>query len=123
MDNEHKELFNRISTLFTASVNKNRKDEIPGLIKNLKDYVIVHFKDEEDFMNRIQYPERERHFKIHQQFLTEVGSMLTIALEEGINASLLIEMQQKIVRWLVEHIGVVDMGYAEFAVRNHLEFS
>lgn len=57
IDEQHKELFKRVDQLFEAGKNQKAKEYIGELLDFLDDYTKKHFQEEEQYMQRIQYPE------------------------------------------------------------------
>ena len=58
---EHEELFRRVSD-FTRIIRSEedwnaRIDKVKETMAFMKDYVIVHFKEEEDYQAKINYPD------------------------------------------------------------------
>ena len=74
---QHKELFKRIDDLNEATVNyqpsynldKHANLKIKEIVTFLSDYVVVHFRDEEDLMKRNNYDKFDQHKKLHYQIL------------------------------------------------------
>lgn len=53
IDNQHKELFDRINKLLIAMKEGKGKDEVIGTLNFLEDYVIKHFTEEEEIQKKI----------------------------------------------------------------------
>lgn len=113
MDSEHKELFIRINNLLAALLNDDM-DSIKGLLAKLNDYIEYHFTDEERLMGQYQYPELEAHHRLHSQYIREFKHIEERLGTEGFNALVLIDIQEKLVTWLLEHIARVDQKYSRF---------
>jgi len=114
MDDEHKELFNRINALLAALLGQDSNYDLEALLNAIKEYTDFHFRDEEKLLEREGYPELEAHKKLHyafESYLDDIGHKLK---EQGLNAQLLIELQDKIVNWLLDHIAKVDNKYGVF---------
>ncbi|WP_127716322.1 bacteriohemerythrin [Halobacteriovorax sp. HLS] len=109
MDKEHKILVDKINVLVT-NLNSAQEGAIIASFNDLLDYTEIHFKDEEEYMKSISYPEYEAHKKIHKnliQLLNKHGADLRIGT---INKDKVVAFLKN---WLVTHIMGVDMKYAD----------
>ena len=68
IDNQHKELFNRINNLLDACTRGKGSEEIKRTLNFLSDYVISHFGTEENLMVRYNYPDYTSHKEKHEKF-------------------------------------------------------
>ncbi len=114
MDDQHKELFKRINALLEGMLGDSKGGDIDGLVNFINDYVVFHFADEERLMREKRYPKLEAHIALHRAFTAEFASLARRMKEDGLSASLLILLQDKVVNWLIEHIGKVDRQYGNF---------
>ena len=53
IDEQHKELFNRINDLVTAIKSATCTYKLPDVIQFLEDYIVKHFSEEERYMMRL----------------------------------------------------------------------
>lgn len=120
MDEEHKELFNRINALLKALISEKGGD-ITKLVGAINEYIDYHFRDEEKMLEKINYPELAPHKKLHKQYEDEFDRIEKILTEGKFDATLLIDIQDKIVNWLLDHIAQVDRKYADYILENGLD--
>ena len=101
IDNQHKKLFNLVNKLYDLQENANIKEEIREILYAFRDYTIVHFKDEEEYMKSIAYPKLEEHRKIHEHIIESLSDIITTPAGLGI-----IKTKMRVVakRILIEHI-------------------
>jgi hemerythrin-like metal-binding protein len=114
MDDEHKELFRRINALLVALLGPENHADTKKLITAIREYTVFHFNDEQKLMRDNRYPRYDEHKKLHDAFVAEFIEIERILLEEGLTATIMIRLQDKIVTWLLEHIARVDKDYGEF---------
>ena len=114
MDDQHKELFKRISALLEGMLGGSGASDVPALLGFIAEYVEYHFADEEKLMKSRGYPKFEAHKQLHENFKAEFQSIAARITGEGLTASLLILLQDRVITWLVEHIGRVDRQYGDF---------
>lgn len=114
MDNEHKELFNRINNLLKGLLGFDGDHDIADLVSKINEYIQYHFRDEEKMLESYNYPELEAHKKLHAIYENEFD-LIEKRLRAGeFDAGLLIEIQDKIINWLLDHIAQVDNKYGKF---------
>lgn len=114
MDEEHKILIGKINKL-VVSLNGAQQSEMENNFIDLRDYTVLHFSDEEDFMRSIQYPDFEAHSKIHENMLAQFGTYEKALFEGSLNKKKFVAFLKN---WLVSHILGVDMQYADFSRQN-----
>lgn len=114
MDDEHKELFKRINALLSSLLGKSKDYDIGKLVGFINEYIDFHFRDEEKMMDSFHYPELEQHKKLHAIY-EDYFDQIEKELKAGnFDASLLIEIQEKVVNWLLDHIAKVDKKYGVY---------
>ena len=100
IDNEHKQLFTIAQkTVSIMGKNDNKTfEELKEIIKSLFKYVSIHFKNEEEHMRLIDYPDINRHKELHKKMI----AMLSQLLNE-INNLNQIEIQKKVHTFINEY--------------------
>lgn len=115
VDNQHKKLFDLVNRLYDLEENINIKEQIREILYAFREYTIVHFKDEEDYMKDINYPELENHKEIHKHIIDSLSQIMHTPANLSI-----IKTKMRIVatRVLVEHIMNEDQKIGVYA-REH----
>jgi methyl-accepting chemotaxis protein len=114
MDDEHKELFNRINDLLKSLLGQGEDQNIADLVGRINEYIEFHFRDEEKMLESYNYPGLAEQKKLHAIYEHEFD-MIEKQLRAGdFDAGLLIQIQDKIVNWLLNHIAKVDKKYGIF---------
>jgi len=119
MDAEHKELFSRINDLLKGLLGQGGDFDLPHLVSRVNEYIQYHFRDEEKMLASYKYPGLNEQIKLHGIYENEFRIIEEKLRSGEFDAGLLIQIQDKIVNWLLEHIGKVDKKYGEFI--NNLE--
>ena len=114
IDEQHQELFSRINQLLDACNLGKGKEEVGALINFLEDYVKTHFRDEEELQRKHKYPEYDNHKNLHNKFIDEVTSLKIRLNESGTSLLLIIDINRKVVDWLVNHIGKMDKELGKY---------
>jgi len=112
IDEQHRELIERINNLRAAMSQGRSKEEIRETIGFLEAYVVVHFAAEEQAMLASAYPYEALHKAEHTAFIRDfavIKEKLERLEREGMITSFAaIETQRKLSDWLVNHIGKSD---------------
>ena len=114
IDNQHKELFDRINKLLDACNQGKGKGEIGRVINFLEDYIIVHFNAEEEIQKRNAYPDYPHHKTLHEEFKKSFSELKKQFEKEGPGVHLILRTNSTVVDWLIKHIGRVDKELGAF---------
>ena len=80
----------------------------------LEEYVHTHFKDEEALQREHQYPEFDAHHAEHQYFIEQINKLKKETSAEGIATHHVIEANNMLLKWLLNHISKVDTKLGVF---------
>lgn len=114
IDNEHKELCDRIDQLFTACSQGKGKDEIIKTVEFLESYTIKHFSDEEKLQRSSTYPKVAEHKEMHEFFKKKIADLKKEILEKGASVSVVSQANYFLMDWLLNHIQKVDTELANY---------
>lgn len=110
VDKEHKELFRiigEVSKLMMDKYKVDKYDDIVLLLNELKDYTEYHFKDEEEYMQSIQYEGLALQKIQHEAFVERLAEVNLDAVDEG-QDDYLEELLEYLTGWLINHIVKMD---------------
>lgn len=108
IDSQHKELIQRIDSLFEACNKGKGRDEVQKVIDYLGDYVVTHFSDEEGLQKKYGYPGYNNHKAMHAQFIKDFEALKGSFNKDGVTPSLIIKMNKLLIDWLLNHIKKAD---------------
>ncbi|MDF2923976.1 MAG: hemerythrin-like metal-binding protein [Paenibacillaceae bacterium] len=118
IDAQHKELFARVEEFVLALRSKeswdNKVEKVKETLDFMKQYVVIHFRDEEAYQKEICYPDCARHCETHAQFTAEVGEFIRLFEEQGFQEPLVQKFAGKLLAWLINHVGASDQKIADF---------
>ena len=112
MNREHRHLLEIMNRLFDANEQKADKSALKTLVKELGDYTVKHFADEEAYLASISFPDIEKHKFIHKDLLTKFGGHVANFEKAGTLDAGFFDFLKM---WLNAHIQGIDMKYGEFA--------
>lgn len=114
IDNQHKELFNRVNQLLEASSQGKGKAEIGKILQFLGDYTVTHFGTEEKQMAQSGYGGIAAHKGEHMAFLRDFGNLTREYDQQGASTTMVIAVQRRVCDWLITHIGKSDKALGAF---------
>ncbi len=113
-DEEHKIIIEMINYFYDHISDQSNEEIISSSIQKMKDYTQFHFKSEENYMTKYNYPDYHSHKKEHDLFIEKVQD-----LEDRFNAGGIIityEITSFLKDWLKNHINGTDKKYSDFFV-------
>lgn len=118
IDNQHKELFNRLDQLLTSVENGKGHNEVIETLDFLEEYVVEHFDDEEELQKKINYPLFSIQHAQHEEFKNELKKFRKIFEAEGITDELALNIQEKLLDWFKNHIINLDKDLGDYLIEN-----
>lgn len=111
-DEQHKHLVALINKLHKAMKTNAVGHVLSQILSDLVEYTKVHFKTEEEAMQRYAFPEFSMHQTKHQELISHVAEIQE-KLKTG-NALISMEVMEFLKDWLVNHIQGTDKEYGPF---------
>ena len=109
LDHEHRHLFSLVLALNLNSVDQT--------MEKLLDYVVTHFSNEQDAMDRSGYPALDQHLRLHEEFAAKIADFLVTG--DGWTETRVQELRRFLNKWLIAHIMTHDMRFGKWlAARN-----
>lgn len=113
IDDQHKELIQKINDLLMAIENNEGREESQKMMAYLSEYVDFHFGAEEKFQEEIGYPGISEHKEKHAEFKKTVAA-LTEMVTCGSMADFSSLVKKEVIDWLYYHIQGFDRSVAEY---------
>ena len=111
IDEQHQKLFALAHRAYKAANGHVAVNDIKNILIEFFDYMKTHFKDEEEYMKAIGFPQLEEHKKIHRQIVNDMAGMV----KNVHSVDVLKEMIATIAKdWLLTHILQEDMCYEKY---------
>jgi len=111
-DQEHMLLVELINEMFTIVRDKGDVTTLTDAVEKLVDYTRDHFSDEEEALEKVNYPKLEEHKEIHANLLEQVVEFQKQIAAEG--KDLRTDLYKFLRDWLINHILDEDMQYSEY---------
>ena len=113
IDEDHKQLIYLLDQCRKVADKQSSEILMNKVINDLILYTQTHFKREEALMAACEYPNFEKHHKIHQAIIKQVENMHEQLVQGTVSRTKLIIF---LTEWLVSHIGIKDMEMAKFCL-------
>lgn len=113
LDAQHRKLFditNRVIDLYESG-----STELLPAIRELVDYLAVHFQSEHTVMMDMHYPHFDLHSREHRRFTEKVEEFLK-DYQEG-NQDLTFKMAIFLKDWISDHTAILDIQYGEYLTK------
>lgn len=108
IDQQHVELFRMTEDLVNAVKNGATVEAYQKALGFLKDYVIYHFRDEEEYQASIHYSGIEAHKREHRQFTQTVLDYESRLKENGFDGKTMKDLAGTVTAWLIYHVVDTD---------------
>ncbi len=114
IDEQHQILFDRINALTDMGLKSFEKAETEKTLDLLTNYTVFHFGDEEVLQRQYNYPKHEWHKGQHQHFVDGLKKLKAEFAANGPSAKFTMDVNNLVIKWLVNHIEVVDVELGKF---------
>ena len=110
IDNQHKKIIDLINALNQAFVDNVTNEKIGEILDEMKEYASRHFKTEEDYFNKTDFPLKKEHVAQHEYFVTKVEDFTT-NFNNG--QPITFRLMKFLRSWWTNHILDSDREYVE----------
>lgn len=111
IDNQHKELIDRINKFIDAISVSDRNvlaSELENIFDFMLDYAQTHFSDEENLMAQHKCPILDIQKMQHQFFVMEARKLKFDLKTKGLTSEIIQKSQRILVEWVKSHISGMD---------------
>ena len=112
IDNQHMKLVELVNTLHDRMKEGKGKAALSGILNELTNYTVYHFKTEEDLFRKYNYPQTDAHLKEHDALVQQVVK-LKADFDNG-KSVLTLDVMNFLKDWLTVHIMGDDKAYTPF---------
>ena len=113
IDDQHKRLLDILFRL-ERMVNRGKDaEQMVKLLSEMSDYAKEHFRSEERYMERMDYPKLDKHKELHSKYNMGVLQFTVAHMEESEENPR--NVLNFLTHWWTDHILKVDMDYSNYA--------
>ena len=117
IDDQHRELINRINTVVKMGEAGKSKEETEETLRFLTEYALQHFSTEDDYMNKCSYPICYLHQGQHAGFVEKFVSIKERYEKSGYSRELSEELNAFLVSWTINHIATSDAAFGRYYLK------
>lgn len=114
IDDQHKELFTRYNSLIQACKERQGREAIRSMLDFLVEYVTEHFAEEEQYMQRYNYPGRVEHMQQHSELFQLVNKTYEDLQINGASVDVITSVNHTMLNWLLHHVRKVDTSLGRY---------
>lgn len=119
IDAQHEHLFKLLAQIQRQAYCPDQRGLVKQSLAALFDYTQRHFRDEEELMLKIGYPDYTLHSVQHDKLLNQVEDMMDNFRDGEIVA--VNELLLFLTDWLVEHIVGEDLAFSKYMGESSVE--
>lgn len=115
MDDQHKQLIELINKLYDRLKDQNSGTSTKDILNDMENYAALHFKTEEDLLNKYDYPDRQEQQEDHATYSATIKTMLASMNAENLSEKEMASRLYKYLRgWWLDHIVSLDQKYGPY---------
>ena len=122
IDLQHMELIARVKTLHESFLNGTNTEKLLETFAYIKCYINEHFSTEENYMTELNYPNHERHFKAHRDFIEDYLNLEQSLKQDGVTPDFSLDFNVRIIEWIKNHVFKEDIIMANFIREKETNF-
>jgi len=116
IDKQHQKIIDFINEINEVVTSQGSKDKYAGIIESMAGYANYHLSVEEEYFNKFDYPKKESHMDLHNQYRAKVKNFqekIKAETDENV-AKLAYEVIDFLEDWWIGHINNIDKQYTQF---------
>ncbi len=116
LDDQHRQLVAAFNELQGAMRSGQGSAQLLSTLRFLGEYAVKHFSTEESLMRVHRYPGLEAHRAEHDAFRADFARIMKEAEAARHRVAMTMDVSNRILEWLLAHIGRVDRRMGEYLV-------
>jgi hemerythrin len=110
-DLQHRKLIDMLNEFYDAMRRKSERAILIKIVKGLIEYTMEHFRDEEQALFDVNYPELEIQKSEHEKLRREVNTFMQRYRDDEVSSYDFFEFLKN---WIINHVLVTDKKYKEY---------
>lgn len=116
IDAQHKKLMQLLNDLHNVQSAGGGEGRVGGILNDLVDYTVYHFKAEEELQEKNNFPDLAYHKGVHQKLIQDVQGFLELLKNQDQTAKE--RLMVFLTNWLKDHILGDDKKFGRFLKQN-----
>lgn len=115
MDEQHKKLIDLVNTMYRVMRGSENISSVDEVLEEMEKYAQIHFRDEEELLQKHNYTAFESHIAAHQIYREKIAVLLKEMKEDESRKGTVEKQLYSFLRqWWIEHIVQEDKEYGAF---------
>jgi hemerythrin len=110
IDEQHRGIVTIINSLFYSMQNKHGEDMLMPVYGMINDYTHIHFKTEEDFLEKCDYPALKEHKEFHRELIDKLNKVGKDSLRQRDPKEFFAFLKE----WWINHICNKDRAFLDY---------
>ncbi|MGD2033938.1 MAG: bacteriohemerythrin [Bacteroidales bacterium] len=112
IDDDHKKLISIYNDLVDLIEFQKNREEFAKILTEMTDYSLIHFKKEEEYIEKLLYPKLKEHINYHKDYIYKVAMYnINLLSADPTSPEEIIRFLKK---WWINHILSADLDYESF---------
>ena len=109
IDEHHRGIVSIINSLHFGMQNNYIEDILPPIIEMMHDYARIHFQIEEDFHEKMEYPNAKKHRELHRELTDKMDKLGKHSISDKDSH----QFMDFLKKWWISHICNEDMLFRQ----------
>jgi hemerythrin-like metal-binding protein len=114
MDAQHQKFIGMLNRCLKAQEEGKLSKLTFEILKEMMNYLSLHFSEEEALMREQAYPDYEKHIQLHRNFIERTNDFLDRYATESDRDQIAGDMLDFLKDWFINHIMKIDKQYTDF---------
>jgi len=110
IDEHHRGIVSVINSLHFGMQNNYIRDILAPIVDMMNDYTLIHFQTEENFLEKINYPNLEKHRELHRELSSRSKKLGKDSLLDKNSRNYMDFLKQ----WWIDHIRIEDLAFKNY---------
>ena len=113
LDKDHQRLVEMVNDI-TQMLDGGEIENCKTKVLNFVEFVKSHFTREEQFLNKVGYPNVDKHQKHHKELYPKMNHMLEFADMVAVNAQARESLKKELVFFVMDDVITTDLDFKKF---------
>jgi hemerythrin len=115
VDEQHRGIVTIINSLYYGMQNKHGADFLMPINGMMNDYTRIHFRTEENFLEKCGYPALDEHKEFHKELIDKLNMVGKESLHQHDPQGFINFLKE----WWISHICHKDRAFLDYLSKNH----
>jgi len=114
LDEQHRQLVEKMNDMSRCIGEGKGASQLKEILDFISNYSKEHFRTEEGYMERYDYPNLHEQQEHHRGFKKDIKEVMNRVEDEGFTEDIAEKINEYIIRWFLRHLRYEDQKFGEF---------